>query len=154
MGVVLAIGISPDSFSWVFSIHQMKYLNLLDGTSKSRQTISTKWKKKKWISSATLRFVVSVCEIKKEGFVCFLFLGLYMYVYIYTYIYLFIYFGPVWYLTRWKSMRATFRRSHQHQYKSVELHMRLCFTLILICLANFGSSMCWWQHVFQLGWQI
>ena len=22
----------------------------------------------------------------------------------------------------------------------------MCFTLILICLANFGSSMCWWQR--------
>ena len=29
----------------------------------------------------------------------------------------------------------------------------MCFTLILICLANFGSSMCWWQSFKQRGWQ-
>ena len=34
-------------------------------------------------------------------------------------------------------------------YLKTILHVlvHVCFTLILICLANFGSSMCWWQQV-------
>ena len=122
IGGVLAIGISPDSFIWVFEIHQMKYLVQSQWCFKDWCRQFPANEKKEIISSASVLQWWTFFSLRRKNRRCFELVVFSRFDVYSLYI--------VWFLLArfdiyYIKLSRALRSSHQHKYKSVELYMYL-----------------------------